>query len=185
MQYTSQDVFLREYRPQPPECVIAEVDFPDDSGFLILQQVLARHWPIPIIATSGNPHPDLIVKAMQWGAIDFFPHLLNDQQLLAKIEHALDVDKEIKAGRADLAAKLALLSPRENEVLDELLKAANTIQIAHRLGIGPKTVEKHRTNIFNKLEISSVPELMRLVWYPRFLAKKEGFPLPSSVSPSP
>lgn len=84
VQYTSQDAFLREYRTQPPECVIAEVDFPDDSGFLILQQVLARHWPIPIIATSGNPHPDLIVKAMQWGAIDFFPHLLNDQQLLAK-----------------------------------------------------------------------------------------------------
>jgi two-component system response regulator FixJ len=183
--YASQDAFLREYRPQPPECVIAEVDSLDGSGLAILQEVLARHWPIPIIAASSNPDPELIVKAMQWGAIDYFPHSLEDQQLLAKIDHALEVDKEIKAGRSDLAAKLALLSPRENEVLDELLMAANTIQIAHRLGIGPKTVEKHRTNIFTKLEISSVPELMRLVWYPRYLAKKEGLPFSHAATPIP
>src|SRR5262245_38347958 len=73
----SHEAFLRESQPQDTECPVAELHLPNDLGQAFLKQMLARHWTIPIVATSFSSDPELIVHAMQLGAIDYFPHSLD------------------------------------------------------------------------------------------------------------
>lgn len=60
--------------------------------------------------------------------------------------------------------RLGSLSDREREVMGLFVEAKTTRQVARLLAISPKTVEKHRLNIFNKMQVDSVPSLIRLLF---------------------
>jgi two-component system response regulator FixJ len=105
------------------------------------------------------------VETMKAGAVDFIEGPLDDQRLLAAIEAALiDPQTERTAGGPVQAARqrLAVLSNRERQVLDEIVAGQPNKVIAHKLAISMRTVEVHRARILKRLGVRSIAEAISL-----------------------
>jgi FixJ family two-component response regulator len=103
---------------------------------------------------------------MKGGAFDFIEKPFNDQLLLDRIQQAIERDLRQHAARSEqeaLRARLALLSAREEEVLELLLAGRSNREMGERLQISSKTVEVHRARVMEKMEAASLAELVRLV----------------------
>ncbi|QDU31321.1 Transcriptional regulatory protein FixJ [Anatilimnocola aggregata] len=160
--YESAEAFLARYRPQELECLLISLDQPGMSGLQLIQEVRRRYWSVTIVATHPWPSTAVVVDAMQAGACDFLEQPFDSASLNEKVTRATTGDEQTKRRLRERTTRLTTLSAREREVLDLLLAAATTVCIANRLQISPKTVEKHRTNVMTKLNVGSVPELMKL-----------------------
>jgi FixJ family two-component response regulator len=119
------------------------------------------HWKLPTIVMVSGPALDLIVQYVRAGAVDVMVKSLAAAELAGKVSSALEVDRLAKEHNADKLAKLDQFTAREREVLMYYLRAETTKAIAAKLGISPKTVEKHRAHILEKLGFESVAELLR------------------------
>src|SRR5690606_29439677 len=111
----------------------------------------------------------------QQGAFDFVPKPFSNQQLLQRIERAIESDRERRAAEARRAQRqqgLDSLSAREREVLDRVVAGQSTKQIAEELGISVKTVDHYRVNVMRKLDAHNIVELVRLVLDETFPGKK-------------
>ena len=149
--YRSAEAFLDSCRelPKEPKCLVLDVRMPGLNG-LDLQQVLsARGQRMPTIMISGSADIPMAVQAMSAGAMDFLEKPFNREVLLSRIREAIDHDARRQretARSAEVAARLKTLSTRQREVLDLLVAGKHAKQIANELGIGEKTVAKHRAD---------------------------------------
>lgn len=132
------------------------------SGAVTFEQLKALGCPWPVLFLTGHGDVGTAVAAVKQGAWDFLEKPFQDnelvdrvQQALAAASAALEDDSETRRLRQALLS----LSPREREVLDELVRGHYNKNIADHLGITPRTVEFHRANIFEKMGVSSAIEL--------------------------
>jgi two-component system, LuxR family, response regulator FixJ len=166
--YSSAESFLDSLRDPAagPRCLVLDVCMPGLSG-LGLQQALAEQGKtMPIIMISGCAEIPMAVQAMSAGAIDFLEKPFSRQTLVLRIRDALDLDmrRQRQSHRtAELAARVAKLSSRQREVLNLLVAGKHAKQIASELGIGEKTVAKHRAGVLERMQVDSVVELVRLM----------------------
>jgi two-component system, LuxR family, response regulator FixJ len=163
--FDSAKQFLANDRPKHG-CLIADVRMPDMSGLELQEEIIRRHIELPVIIMTGHGDVPLAVRAMKAGAIDFLEKPFNDEILLASVRRALDVGLQTRSRSAETSAAkeaLALLTPRERRVLDKLVKGRSNKVAAHELGISPRTVEIHRAHIMDKMEASSLSDLVRVV----------------------
>ena len=163
--FDSAMVLLTELSPEARGCVIADLRMPSVSG-LDLQDALTRSsLTLPVIFLTGQGDIPSSVRAMRHGAEDFLEKRAPKDQLLEAVNRALDRDARACAERARLQAlRLAFfaLSPRERDVLAQVLRGRLNKQIAADLNIHERTVKLHRTAITTKLRVHSVAELTRL-----------------------
>ncbi|MGD2081955.1 MAG: response regulator FixJ [Chromatiales bacterium] len=164
--YGSADDFLRHYYPGRAGCLVLDVRMPGMSG-LDLQDHLARESiRIPVVIITGHGDVHMAVRAMKCGAVDFIEKPFNDELLLDSIRNALAADLEQRshqAERAEVATRLAQLTPREYEVMEKVAAGMSNKQIAVDLGVSAKTVEAHRARVMEKMEADSLAELVRMV----------------------
>jgi FixJ family two-component response regulator len=152
--------------PDRPGCIVSDVRMPGVSG-LDLQNRLAENGNTkPIVFITAHGDIPMSVQAMKAGAVDFLTKPVRDQTLLDAV--ATGIERDIKQrARARLVAeylsKLALLTPRERQVLREVAAGRLNKQIAFDLGISEITVKLHRGNVMHKMQLASVGELVR-VW---------------------
>jgi FixJ family two-component response regulator len=159
-EYLSAEHFLLAYRPRDIECVLLDLRMPGLNGFELQQELRRRRLQVPVIVISGFAETPSVVEAIRNGASDFLEKPIEDHLLIDKVRSALEWDHRTKSEVGDMNGRLNRLSDREREVMDLFLEAKSTLEIAHMLGISPKTVEKHRIHIFRKLDVASVPEMM-------------------------
>ncbi len=164
--YASADEFMRSYYPGRAGCLLLDVRMPGMSG-LELQEHFARNdIHIPIIIITGHGDVPMAVRAMKAGAIDFIDKPFNDELLLESIRNALAIDqqqREFQSRRAEIATRLAHLTPREHEVMEMVTEGRSNKEIAMDLGVSAKTVEVHRARVMEKMEAGSLAELVRMV----------------------
>lgn len=166
--FSSAEAFLDDPHdtPSSPKCMVLDVRMPGLSG-LGLQQMLAAKKPkIPIIMISGCADIPMAVQAMSGGALDFLEKPFNSRALLSRIQQAIDQDVNTRqqyVRKAEVENRMEKLSARQREVLDLLLAGKHSKQIAAELGIGEKTVAKHRAGVLDKMQVDSVVELVRLM----------------------
>jgi FixJ family two-component response regulator len=145
---------------------VLDLRMPEMSG-LELQDALERAGhAIPVIFISGHGDIPAGVKAMKAGAIDFLTKPVQDRDLLQAIEQALARDATARAARAErdaARARMARLTPRERQVCALVATGMLNKQIAAELGTGEKNIKWHRAHVMEKLGVSSVAELVRLV----------------------
>lgn len=166
--YYSGSHFLCMYRPRDVECVLLDLQMPGPSGLELQEEMRKRRIQTPQIVVSAFADTPSVVQAMRNGALDFLEKPIEEVVLIDKVNDALACDRRAKERNGELARRLARLSAREREVMDLLIEAKTTLEIARQLDISPKTVEKHRVRIFEKTHTASVPELMRvLLWETR------------------
>jgi FixJ family two-component response regulator len=125
---------------------------------------------LPIVFLTGHGDVPLAVQAMKAGAVDFIQKPLDEHRLVVAVMNALKsngdhntLTEPASGVTATPSEKLALLSRRERDVLDHLVNGKASREIAILLSISIKTVEFHRANIREKLGVSNLPELLRLV----------------------
>ena len=163
--YPSGQAFLDAFEPERPGCLILDVRMAGISGLAVQERLNALGATLPIIMLTAHGDVPMAVQAMQAGAVDFLQKPCRDQALLDSINRALALDlgaRKIGAGDGDLDQLLSLLTQREREVFDKLLKGGTSKQIARELDVSHRTVEAHRQNLLRKLGLSSVKQLLAL-----------------------
>jgi FixJ family two-component response regulator len=138
---------------------------PGMSGTALQEELLSRGARLPIIFITGHGDIPTAVEAVKKGAYDFIEKPFDDYQLLTQVMSALERSAEIEGGVEPAApdrGRLALLSEREQEVLQHVLAGKPSRQVADELCISTRTVEFHRARIMQKLGVRSAAELFRL-----------------------
>ena len=142
--------------------VLLDVRMAPVSGLMTFEQLKLMGCPWPVLFLTGNGDVGMAVAAVKNGAWDFLEKPFHDNELVDRVAQALAAasaaqDDDAEAQR--LRQALSSLSPREREVLDELIRGHYNKNIADHLGITPRTVEFHRANIFEKMGVGSAIEL--------------------------
>jgi FixJ family two-component response regulator len=166
LSFPSAQAYLEQFDPSRPGCLILDVRMKGMSG-LDLQQRLAPE-PVhpPVIIITGHGDVPMAVRAVKAGAVDFIEKPFNDQTLLDAVHRAFDRDAHNRgqASRlADIQERLTRLTPREREILDQVIAGKRNKVIAADLEISQSTVEAHRAKVMEKMEASSLSDLMRMM----------------------
>src|SRR5688572_13949483 len=158
--------FLERYDSRRHSCLVADIRMPGVSGLELQQRLNERRCEIPIIFITGHGDVPMAVTAMKSGAVDFLQKPFRDQDLIDRIHKALDRDGERRKGRAEqdeIRARLELLTPRETEVMQRVVRGHANKVIAMDLGVSQRTVELHRARVMKKLRLRSVAELVHAI----------------------
>jgi len=163
--YGSVDDFLRDHPVDLPACLVLDVRLPDISGleFQRLQGSLGIR--LPIVFMTGHGDIPMSVAAMKAGAIEFLTKPFRDQDLLDAVHAGIAIDRRRRADEAALAAvreRYASLTPREQETMALVVSGLMNKQIAAALGLSEMTVKVHRAQVMRKMNVTSLPELVRI-----------------------
>lgn len=163
--FDSADALLREDLSLHQGCLILDIRMPGMSG-LELQALLAeRGVALPVIMISGHADVPMAVRALKAGAFDFIEKPFNDQALLDIVQRAIEHDRKQRESLDQWRVwreRMDMLTPREREVMHEVVAGSPNKVIATRLGVSLKTVESHRARVMEKLEASSISQLVRI-----------------------
>jgi two-component system, LuxR family, response regulator FixJ len=158
--------FLEAYSEDRPGCLVLDIRMPGMSGLELQQKLNERHSILPIIFITGHGDVPMAVEAMQAGAVDFIQKPFRDQDLIDRINQALEKDNNNRAAlgeRNDIRHRLETLTPREREVLDLVVHGKANKVIAGDLKLSQRTVEIHRARVMEKMQASSLAHLVRMV----------------------
>lgn len=166
--WASGEVFLDAARQQAgkwsPAVVLLDIRMEPLSGLGTFEALNALACPWLVLFLTGHGDVSMAVAAVKNGAWDFLEKPFQDNELVNRVEAALQTVKSAEMQLAQrLRRALASLSQREREVLDELLQGHYNKNIADHLGITQRTVEFHRANIFDKMGVSTAVELAHLM----------------------
>jgi FixJ family two-component response regulator len=156
--------FLRAHDPDMPGCVLLDMRLPDLDGLALQQALLDSGSARPVIFMTGCADVAESVRAMKAGAVDFLTKPFGDEELLQALHSALARDREARRVRCELQrirGRLDSLTPREHEVLQQVVDGRLNKQIAADLGIAEKTIKVHRARAMAKMGASSLADLVR------------------------
>ena len=163
--YDSAESFLAELDHDASGCLLLDLRMPGMDG-LSLQKLLGeRGVGLPIVMITAHGDVAAARAALKGGAVDFLEKPVDETLLLAVVREAMQreqVRAVASAEQQQRQEKLARLTEREREVL-ALVAAGHTRKaIGEQLGISPRTVEVYRSRLMDKLQVGSLPELVRL-----------------------
>jgi FixJ family two-component response regulator len=164
--YSSATEFLASALPEPPCCVLLDVDMPGVSGLEAQRNLLRMSSAVPVVFMTGLRDVPTTIEAFKNGASDFLLKPFSNEVLLSAVERAVQRGVELQAQRdaVDRArARLASLTPRERDVCLLVSEGLTSREIATKLGMAESTVSLHRAHLMTKLEAGSVAEVVRLV----------------------
>ena len=163
--HSSAEDFLAEYDPDQPGCIVLDVRMPGMSGPELQDELNRRGAIIPVIFITGHGDVPMAVEAMQHGAVDFLQKPFSDKDLTDRIQRALSADRRNRAllGEKDqIRARMAMLTPRERQVMDLVTLGKSNKVIAWDLGLSQRTVEIHRAHLTEKMGATSLAHLVRM-----------------------
>jgi RNA polymerase sigma factor (sigma-70 family) len=162
---SASDFLQREHHPGPA-CLIVDVRMPGINGMDLQETLIQRRREEQLVFITGHGDISMCAQAMKAGAADFLPKPFRDEELLQCVERALTQSAEQRRRSAEkhqIRQLLDLLTPREFEVMQLVIAGMLNKQIAGELGTAEKTVKVHRHRVMQKLGVTSVAELVRLV----------------------
>lgn len=157
--------FLKDAPTLPPGCVISDVRMPEIDGIEMQNRLAQMDLNFPVIIMTGHGDVALAVRAMKAGAVDFVEKPFTGDSIVDSIRLAQSRFSERQASEAaseSTRQKLSLLTPREHDVFEELVRGKQNKVIAASLKISPRTVEVHRARVMEKLEAHSLSDLVRI-----------------------
>lgn len=158
--------FLAAYRPSQWGCLLLDVRMPGMSGLELQERLVALDSSLPIVFVSAHGDVPMAVHAIKSGAVDFIQKPFRDQELLDKIQHAIDHHARVLRDAASLdetRAHIESLTPREREVMHKVVEGKPNKVIAAELQIAQRTVEIHRARVMTKMHAESLADLVRMV----------------------
>ena len=157
---------LDVWQPDWRGCIVLDIRMQGMSGLECFDTLLARGCQLPVIFITGHGDVPMAVSALKKGAFHFIEKPFNDHDLVDLVEKALAADHDrqrVAASRETIEARLATLTQREREVMELILEGKYNKVIADELSISMRTVEAHRSRIFDKMDVRSAVELAQLL----------------------
>jgi two-component system, LuxR family, response regulator FixJ len=146
-------------------CLIADIRMPDMDGLQLQEELTRRLSRLPVIVITGHGDVPLAVRAMKAGAVDFLEKPFDGELMLESVRRALALSRESGSAAAaaeDAGRRVALLTPREKEVLANLVAGHSNKVIAHNLSISPRTVEIHRAHLMEKMQARTLSSVIQM-----------------------
>jgi FixJ family two-component response regulator len=164
--FASAQEFLDQFDPDRAGCLVLDIRMPGMSGLELQMQLNDRHSIMPIVFITGHGDVPMAVEAMQAGAVDFIQKPFRDQDLIDRINRALEKDKAMRGElreRDEIRRRMSQLTPREREVLELVTQGKANKVIAGDLNVSQRTVEIHRARVMEKMGAASLAHLVRMV----------------------
>lgn len=162
--YPVADQFLRETLIMPA-VLVSDMQMPGLTGVDVQAALIEQGVEMPMIFISGESTFQQAVQAMKQGAAEFLAKPVIPDELLLAIERAFEklaIETATHITKLNLEAKLEKLSPRERMVYDLLREGFSNPQLVERMGISMPTVKEYKSNVFRKLEVAHLSQLMKL-----------------------
>jgi two-component system response regulator FixJ len=163
--YGSGDEFLEAYDPDWKGCVLLDIRMPRISGMEVQKRLIELDCTLPIIFITGHGDIPMAVEAMHLGAHDFVQKPFHDEELLDRIQQALTSQRQQQdelLHKQSVRNNYEQLTPREKEVMSDVVRGHANKVIAIDLGLSQRTVEIHRARVMEKMQARSLAELVRL-----------------------
>jgi len=156
----------REFLARPPfpprACLLLDIHMPEMTGLQLQDEMARRGLKLPVIVMTGQADVPVAVRAMKAGALDFIEKPFSDEVMLDSIRNALTAPVTKLAGDPVIAQRIAELTPREHDVMLQMIAGNPNKVTAYNLGISPRTVEIHRARVMEKMAARSLSELVRM-----------------------
>ena len=164
--YDSAASFLAARNDRMRGCIVLDVRMPEMSGLELHERLETVGSQLPIIFVTGHGDVPMAVGALQRGACDFIEKPFNNEDLLTRIQRALELDNQRSARQqrdSAISNRLEKLTQREREVMQLVVTGKLNKQIADSLDISMKTVEAHRARVMEKMGVRTLAELVKAV----------------------
>ena len=164
--YSSAEEFLAAWSPALCGCVLLDMRMSGMSGLDCFDQLRERASRLPVIFLTGHGDVPLAVATLKKGAFDFFEKPFNDNDLACRIGEAMKLDAHqrlVDASVDSVNNRLSSLTTRERQIMELVLAGKFNKVIADELNISMRTVEVHRANIFDKMQVKTAVELANLL----------------------
>lgn len=164
--FDSAEGFLKQGVVPRPACLLLDVYLPGLNGLTLQQKLRDSGVDVPVIFISGHGDVPMSVNAMKNGAVDFLLKPIKKSDLNRAVIAAIELDKanyQRSEERKKILSRVSALTPREQDVMREIITGKLNKQIAVVLGTAEKTIRKHRGQVMKKMKVSSVADLVRIL----------------------
>lgn len=158
--------FLQVYQPSWAGCLLLDLKMPGMSGLDLQALLRQKEIALPVIVITAHGDVPTVRTVLKSGAVDFLEKPVDPDALLAAVRGALNTDSAQRHAAREAEAgerRLAVLTPRERQVMDLVARGYHNREVASALGISPRTVEVHKARVMEKLQVRSVSDLVRIV----------------------
>jgi len=162
--FTSAKEFLSLPKIPSQGCILLDIQMPEMNGLELQKELIKRKCCLPIIFITGHGDIQTAVQAMKEGAFDFLEKPFRDEELLGKIYAALELNQIQTSEQEPIQTFFKYyqtLTRREKQILHKIAAGKMNKMIARELKLSQKTVENHRMNIMQKLQINSLAILVQ------------------------
>ena len=163
--FADAESFLAARRPDWYGCLLIDIRMPGMDGLTLQKRLLESGCWLPVIVMTGHGDVDSARQAFLAQAVDFLEKPIDHDRLMRAIEEAFARQRSQRDNQdrnAESASLLATLTPREREVMEQVVAGRHNREIARQLGISPRTVEVHKARLLVKLRAGSIADLVRL-----------------------
>lgn len=176
--YSSAESFCQTFDPAIPGCVLVDVCMPGMSGLTLQEKLVDANITIPVIIMTGHADVPMAVEAMTKGAVGFIqkPHRKHELLELVTLSvewHTYHLDETSRHGK--VVSRMNTLTEREREILQFVADGKASKAIAVEIGISQRTVEQHRANLMQKLEVESLAQMIKLYMQSRDKPTSQSF----------
>jgi len=156
--------FIQQFTADLSGCIIADIRMPGMDGLELQAHLNKIGCQLPLIFITGHGTVPMAVEAMRNGALDYLRKPVNEQQLLLKVEEAFATDEANSRQRQlvlEHQTQLNSLTKREQQIAALVVEGLANKMIAAELSISQRTVEVHRASVMLKLEVKTLPQLVK------------------------
>lgn len=155
---------IGDQRHVGPACILLDIALPGPSGIELMKALALDETAPAIVFVTGRDDIFTSVDVMKSGAVDYLVKPVNTQRLLLSIARALRIDMQrhaVRDERDELLRRMHLLTHEERLVFQGVVKHRLNKQMAVQLNVCERTVKTLRSRMMEKLQLDTVPELVR------------------------
>lgn len=174
------DSALAEIRRVAPDVLLLDLNLGDASGLDLQAQLVRRHVPVKTIVLAVDAQAHQVAEAQRLGVAGFVfkgasgQTLLRTLEVVGRVGRCWEPRAQALLERAGQASRMSLLSPREVQIVQLVVRGWSSTAIGERLSLSPKTVDTYRSRLMAKLDMNDLPSLVRLAIREGLIGLDEG-----------
>jgi FixJ family two-component response regulator len=164
--FDSAQSFLEDFSSDLTGCIVLDVRMPGMDGLQLQKALTERGCTMPTIFITGHAEVPIAIAAIRCGGFDFLEKPFDDKLLLERIKEAMAQEAQSRMAPSDyqeIMHRISRLTAQEKRIMQRITQGMSNRQMAAELGLSHKTIEVYRTRVMQKMQVSSLPTLVRIL----------------------